>query len=67
MLGDAEIEYRQKCRLRALEVARDMKPQPIYNSGLGLTQALPMPVYNLLAEAENIYQWLIKIEDNVPA
>ena len=56
MIGDQELEFRQKCRLRAIEIARDMKPAPNYNT---LQQAIPVPSYNLLKEAESIFQWLV--------
>jgi hypothetical protein len=59
ILSPEEKEFRQKCRLRALEVARDLRPPPQY--GNNLQQALAnQPYYDVIKEAEKIYQWLIK-------
>ena len=55
---DPVIE-RSKLRVKALEVAQAMRPMPTYNYNMGGMQNLP-PYYDLLGEAEKIYQWLIK-------
>lgn len=46
-------------RIKALEIARDMKPAPVYT---GLGQPPITPYYDILKEAESIYQWLVKSE-----
>jgi hypothetical protein len=52
-------EFKRESRVNALRTAKDMKPQPVY-SGKLLQQVMPtMPHYDLLKEAETIYQWLI--------
>jgi hypothetical protein len=53
-------EFKRESRVNALRTAKDMKPQPVY-SGNPLQQGMPTtPPYDLLKEAETIYQWLIK-------
>jgi hypothetical protein len=62
MIGENEAEYKRRCRLRALEIGRDMRPPAQLNNGFQ-HQQLPEPRYDLLKEAESIYQWLIKIDE----
>lgn len=49
-----------KVRIKALEIATDMRPGPVY-SGFNKVET---PYYNLLEEAESIYQWLLKFKIN---
>lgn len=44
-------------KVKALHIARDMKPGPIY-TGIGHQPTIPF--YDILKEAESIYQWIIK-------
>jgi hypothetical protein len=46
-----------KVKIRALEIARDMKPGPVY-SGFG--QQPVTPYYDVLKEAQSIYEWIVK-------
>lgn len=48
-------------KIKALQIARDMKPAPVYNN-FG-TQPYVIPSYNILTEAESIYNWIVKLED----
>jgi hypothetical protein len=53
-------QHRRDCKKMALQIARDMKPPPNYSHNQ-LQQGMPtQPHYDLLKEAEAIYQWLIK-------
>jgi hypothetical protein len=58
-LSIEETEFRQKCKIEALRQASGNKPQPNYSQNLGGQQQMPQS-YDLLKEAEKIYQWLIK-------
>jgi hypothetical protein len=54
-----QVDHNHSCRKMALQIARDMKPPTNY--GNPLAGQLPVtPHYDLLKEAELIYQWLIK-------
>lgn len=48
-----------KTKIKALEIARDMKPLPTY-TGYTLGNHTITPNYDLLTSAEAIYQWIIK-------
>lgn len=44
-------------KIKALQIARDMKPTPVYTN-FGNTPTVQL--YDVLKEAESIYQWIIK-------
>lgn len=46
-----------KVKIKALELARDMKPAPTYSS---FGQQPVAPYYDILKEAESIYEWIVK-------
>lgn len=48
----------RKVKEIALQAAIAMRPAPSYSSNLQ-SQVLAQPHYNLLTEAEKIYQWLV--------
>lgn len=52
-----QTEETIKVKIKALELARDMKPSPTY-SGFG--QQPITPYYDILKEAQSIYEWIIK-------
>jgi len=58
-------EYRQRARFKALETAQYLKPPVNYindRSGLAPQQTVKVqPDYDVVAAAEKIYQWLIKV------
>lgn len=53
------INFELEARKLALTIARDMKPPPVYSTQLGGPPPVH-PYYDILKEAESIYQWLIK-------
>ena len=56
---ESDMNFRREARMKAVHIARDMKPVPEYSAG----QRIVAPEkYDLLKEAEAIYQWLIKSE-----
>lgn len=56
-----EIAFKREARREALKIASGNKPSYYPSQGLG--QGLQQqPNYDLIGEAEKIYQWLIKNE-----
>lgn len=57
-VDENEKSFKQKARFQALSTAQQLKPS---GYGLGFNEnSLKQPYYNILEEAEKIYQWLIK-------
>lgn len=62
MITDQQLirQHHRESRKIALQIARDMRPPTTYNNS-AMGQSIPTtPHYDLLKEAELIYQWLIK-------
>ncbi len=57
-------EYKQKARFKALEVAQYLKPPVTYVENSNLLSPNRKAIvsdYDVVAAAEKIYQWLIKV------
>jgi hypothetical protein len=55
-LMDQEQEYRQKCKITAIQIARDLKPALPPSGSLG---HIGGNTYDILLQAQKIYEWLI--------
>lgn len=49
-------QFKRDCKIRSMEIARDMRPSTHYSSGQGIIPAS----YDLINEANKIYEWLTK-------
>lgn len=60
--GIKEIaDFKRQCRMRSIELAKDMRPSSLHNSqSLGGVQPNIPIVYDLTKEADKIYEWLTK-------
>ena len=55
--------FKSQCRLEALRIASGNKPN-FYGQGIGTLGQVSQNIhYDILSEAEKIYQWLIKEND----
>lgn len=57
MLSTSEEEFRQRCKIKAMDIAIQLKPlQPVWGT---MGSIGGMPNYDIAKKAQEVYDWLI--------